>query len=92
PAQAVRLFVQFLDADGNLVAEDYRLDNLDPQSLWFPHWQPGDLILQRHPIPLDAAITNIRIGFFDPYSCTPAPCQNLHTEAGEPFALLSLDR
>ncbi|MCP5098010.1 MAG: hypothetical protein GY943_20880, partial [Chloroflexi bacterium] len=88
PAQAVRLFVQFLDADGNLVAEDYRLDNIDPQSLWFPHWQPGDLILQRHPIPLDTTITNIRIGFFDPYSCTPAPCQNLHTEAGEPFALL----
>jgi 4-amino-4-deoxy-L-arabinose transferase-like glycosyltransferase len=92
PRQAARMFVQFLDSEGNVVAEEYRLDNLDPQELWFPHWQVGDLILQIHAVPLDKSIKSMRIGFFDPYSCTPEPCQNLHTTTGDPFAFLSLHR
>lgn len=89
PLQPLRLFVQVVDGDGNLLAEDYRLDNLDPQGLWFPHWQPGDLILQHHPLPLDGAAT-LRLGFFDPYTCNPGPCQNLLTETGKAFVTLSI--
>ncbi|KAA3660909.1 MAG: phospholipid carrier-dependent glycosyltransferase, partial [Chloroflexi bacterium] len=48
PTHATRLFVHLLDEEGTIQAENYRLDNLDPQSLWFPHWQRGDLILQIH--------------------------------------------
>ncbi|MCZ7670056.1 MAG: hypothetical protein M5U34_24220 [Chloroflexi bacterium] len=61
----------------------------DPQNLWQPHWQEGDLILQKHPLAVAlTADTQIRLGIFDPYSCDPGPCQNLITETGEPFLLL----
>lgn len=89
PTLAARLFIHLLNEEGEIVAEDYRLDALDPQNIWFPHWQPDDLILQYHTLsaPLtDAA--SLRIGWFDPYSCTPEPCQNLLTANGEPFLLI----
>ena len=87
PANGRRLFVHFLDANGNVLAEDYHFDTEDPQGLWFPHWQAGDTILQRHPLPAGAQA--IRLGWFDPYTCTPGPCQNLTTESGEQFSVIS---
>ena len=91
PAQATRLFVHLLDENDNILAEDYRLDNLDPQSLWFPHWQVGDVILQVHDFAVGVdEVTAVRIGFFNPYTCDPGPCQNLTTETGENFHLLQL--
>jgi hypothetical protein len=87
--QPIRLFVQVLDENGDVVVEDYRWDTADPQNLWQPHWQEGDLILQRHPFPENLAdVAQIRIGLFDPYSCDPGPCQNLITNGGELFLLL----
>ena len=83
------MFLHLIDADGNIVAEDYRFDAEDPQAIWFPHWQPDDLILQHHtlPIPLAEAAA-LRIGWFDPYTCATSACQNLLTSEGEPFILL----
>ncbi|MBK8984926.1 MAG: glycosyltransferase family 39 protein [Chloroflexi bacterium] len=85
--QPLRLFIHALDESGEIVAEDYRWDTAEPQQLWQPHWQPGDLIMQIHPLPLDNA-AQLRLGLFDPYSCAPGPCQNVPTETGEKFILL----
>ena len=91
PTAASRLFVHQLDVAGNVLGEDYRLDALDPQAIWFPHWQPGDLILQHHDLPVPLADTaTLRLGWFNPYTCTVGPCQNWLTEAGEPFLLLAI--
>jgi len=87
--QPLRLFLHALDADGNVLAEDYRWDTADPQNLWQPHWQPGDVILQVHPLALENAV-QLRLGLFDPYSCDPEPCQNVLTQAGEAFMLLPI--
>ncbi len=88
-SQPLRLFIHVLDENGEIIAEDYRWDTADPQNLWQPHWQEGDLILQKHPLAVAlTADTQIRLGIFDPYSCDPGPCQNLITETGEPFLLL----
>ncbi|MFO7678622.1 MAG: hypothetical protein R6X34_01085, partial [Chloroflexota bacterium] len=88
-SQPMRLFVHGLAENGEIIAEDYRWDTADPQNLWQPHWQVGDLILQRHPFPEPwGKAKQFRIGIFDPYSCDPGPCQNLATAAGEPFLLL----
>lgn len=88
PRQAHRLFVHFLDENGQQIAETYTFDTVDPQGLWVPHWQQNDLILQRHNLP--AAAEQVRLGWFDPYTCEPGPCQNLITEAGDPFLLITL--
>jgi len=87
--QPLRLFVHALDADGNVLAEDYRWDTADPQNLWQPHWQPGDVIMQIHPLDLTNA-AQLRLGLFDPYTCDPGPCQNVFTQAGEAFVLVRL--
>ncbi|NKQ34537.1 MAG: hypothetical protein HF973_02865 [Chloroflexi bacterium] len=87
PANGRRLFVHFLDAEGNVLVEDYHFDTEDPQGLWFPHWQAGDTILQRHSLP--TGTESIRLGWFDPATCTPGPCQNLTTETGEPYLVIS---
>lgn len=92
PTSARRLFIHTLDAHGSQLADAYAFDTADPQSLWFPHWQPGDLILQRHEVPVPLAdVAQIRLGWFDPYTCNPGPCQNVPTDAGEPFLLLSVN-
>lgn len=92
PDQARRLFIHFLDENGQQIGDVYAFDTADPQSLWFPHWQPGDLILQKQEIPVPLAdVAHIRLGWFDPYSCTPGPCQNLLTPTGAPFLVLPLD-
>lgn len=77
-----RLFLHWLDAEGNILAEDYRWDTADPQDLWRPHRQPGDLILQFHPSPPPRGAAAFRVGIFNPYTCDPGPCQNLATEGG----------
>jgi 4-amino-4-deoxy-L-arabinose transferase-like glycosyltransferase len=91
PTSARRLFIHLLDENSAQLGELYAFDTADPQGLWFPHWQPGDLILQEHLLPETAAeATQIRVGWFDPYTCTPGPCQNLPTANGDPFLLLPL--
>lgn len=91
PSLPARLFVQILDADGALIAEDYHWDTADPQRLWFAHWQAGDLILQKHTLPgLDTAV-HLRLGIFDPYTCDPGPCANLLTETGAGVLLVVLE-
>lgn len=87
--QPMRLFVQVLDGNGDLAAEDYRWDAAEPQALWQPHWQPGDTIIQLHPVSL-ANASQLRVGLFDPYSCDPGPCQNAPTAVGAPFVLLPM--
>ena len=86
--QPLRLFVHVLGEDGVMLAEDYRWDTADPQNLWQPHWQVGDVIMQLHPLDLSGAAA-LRLGLFDPYSCEPGPCENVRTAVGEPFLLLS---
>lgn len=89
PGSPRRLFVHFLDEHGNLVAEAYAFDTADPQSLWFPHWRPGDLILQRSALPAAAKeVAQVRLGWFDPYTCQSGSCQNLLTESGEAYVLI----
>lgn len=91
PPHARRLFIHFLDKNGQQIGEVYAFDTADPQSLWFPHWQPGDLLLQKQEIPAPLAdVAYIRLGWFDPTTCDPGPCQNLLTPAGEPFLLLMI--
>ena len=80
-----------LAADGSQLADTYRFDAPDPQGLWFPHWQPGDLILQRLSPPALAEATQLRLGWFDPTTCTPSPCQNLRTGDGAEFVLLPVE-
>ncbi len=91
-----RLFVQLLDGDGRLLAENYALDRADAR--YQPHWQPGDMILQHHSLTLDQEMMTeaskpyaLRIGIFDANSCPPVPCRNLLTNAGESFLILPLD-
>ena len=86
PTQATRLFVHLLDDADVIQAQDYHWDNLDPQSLWFPHWQRGDLMMQVHDFQVDLGeVTAVRIGLFNPYTCEPGPCQNLLTNDGNSF-------
>ncbi len=90
PPAPRRLFIHFLDENGQQIGDAYAFDTAAPQSLWFPHWQPGDLILQRNELPLGT--TQIRLGWYDPTTCDPGPCQNLPTEAGELFLTLPVIR
>jgi 4-amino-4-deoxy-L-arabinose transferase-like glycosyltransferase len=84
-------FSHSLAADGRQLADTYRFDAPDPQGLWFPHWQPGDLILQHLTPPALDQATQLRLGWFDPTTCTPGPCQNLRTEDGAEFVLLPVE-
>ncbi|MCP4421867.1 MAG: hypothetical protein GY805_35080, partial [Chloroflexi bacterium] len=92
PPSPRQLFAHYLNANGNQLAESYRFDAPDPQGIWFPHWQPGDLIYQHLPPPPGLEdVTQLRLGWFDPTSCTPGPCQNLSTEDGAEFVLLRVE-
>ncbi len=92
PTAPRQLFVHSLAADGGQLADTYRFDAPDPQGIWFPHWQPGDLILQHlSPPGLDES-TQLRLGWFDPTTCTPPGlCQNLRTGDGAEFVLLPVE-
>ncbi len=87
PENGRRLFVQLLDAAGNVLAEDYHWDTADPQNLWQPRWQVGDRILQRHTLPKLGRVAQVRLGVFDPYTCDPGPCQNLPLKVARHFLL-----
>ncbi len=84
-------FIHSLAADGSQLADTYRFDAPDPQGIWFPHWQPGDLILQHLTPPAISEATELRLGWFDPTTCTPGPCQNLRTGDGMEFVLLPVE-
>ena len=88
--EPMRLFIHVLDENGEIIAEDYSWDTADPQNLWQPHWQVGDLILQKHTLSLTDQ-TQLRVGIFDPYTCTLGLCKNLLTESNEPFILIPND-
>lgn len=92
PTAANRLFLHLLEGQGQVVAEEYHWDTADPQFLWAAHWQPGDLILQQHRLVVPETAVQFRLGVFDPYTCTPGPCQNLPTDSGPPFLQLDLIR
>ncbi|VAW31150.1 hypothetical protein MNBD_CHLOROFLEXI01-3604 [hydrothermal vent metagenome] len=91
PTSPRQLFAHTLDADGNQLAETYRFDAPDPQGLWFPHWQRGDLIYQHLTLPAVDNAAQLRLGWFDPTTCTPGPCQNLRTGDGSEFVLLEVE-
>jgi 4-amino-4-deoxy-L-arabinose transferase-like glycosyltransferase len=91
PTSPRQLFAHTLDADGNQLAETYRFDAPDPQGIWFPHWQRGDLIYQHLTLPAVDNATQLRLGWFDPTTCTPGPCQNLLTGNGAEFLLLAIE-
>ena len=91
PTAPRQQFIHSLAADGSQLADTYRFDAPDPQGLWFPHWQPGDLILQRLTPPALGQATQLRLGWFDPTTCDPGPCQNLRTEDGMEFVLLEVE-
>lgn len=84
-------FIHSLAADGTQLADTYRFDAPDPQGLWFSHWQPGNLILQHLSPPALGEATQLRLGWFDPTTCMPGPCQNLRTEDGAEFVLLPIE-
>jgi hypothetical protein len=88
PTAPRQQFIHSLAADGRQLADTYRFDAPDPQGIWFPHWQPGDLILQHLTPPALDEATQLRLGWFDPITCTPGPCQNLRTGGGAEFVLL----
>lgn len=86
--QPMRLFMQLLNENEEIIGEDYRWDNLDPQGLWFSHWQANARIIQAHTPNITEETHWLRIGIFNPYSCIPEPCENLETETNEPFILI----
>ena len=91
PTAPRQQFIYSLAADGSQLADTYRFDAPDPQGIWFPHWQLGDLILQHLTLPALDQATQLRLGWFDPTTCTPGPCQNLRTEDGAEFVLLPVE-
>lgn len=92
-----RLFVHMVDDAGNLLLEDYALDKADAR--FQQHWQAGDTLLQHHSLDLEAAGPSaktgrhlLRLGFFDPNSCPPLPCNNLLTPGGAAYVELRVDK
>jgi hypothetical protein len=83
PPAPRRFFAHLLDADGAVISQH---DSLDAPAT---HWQPGDLLVQFHELDgEDLEPTQIRLGVYDPDSCTPGPCQNLLVAGERPFLLL----
>ena len=92
PTAPRQQFIHSLAADGSQLADAYRFDAPDPQGIWFPHWQPSDLILQHLTPPALGNSAQLRLGWFDPTTCAPGPCQNLRTENGTEFVLLPVEK
>ena len=91
PSSPRQQFIHSLAADGSQLVDTYRFDALDPQGIWFPHWQPGDLILQHLTPPALDQATHLRLGWFDPAFCALTECQNLLTADGTEFVLLPVE-
>jgi hypothetical protein len=75
-----RFFIHALDINGDILAQH---DGLDAPAAY---WQPGDIILQFHPLSITNAISTYRLGLYNPDTC-PA-CQNLRTDDGAEFVLI----
>ena len=77
------VFVHLLDRDGNIVAQDDRFDAAARML------EPGDLIVQRHPIPLDTPLPpgtyQIAVGLYNPDTLA-----RFKTQAGEERLLLGI--
>ena len=79
-----RIFVHALDESGTMIGQH---DGLGPPAAY---WQSGDVVLQWHGLWLETAVSpTIHIGLYNPQTCDPGPCQNLLTEAGTPYAIIS---
>jgi hypothetical protein len=86
PTAPRRFFAHLLDEDGNIISQH---DSLDAPAV---HWQPGDILVQFHELDADAAISaQLRLGVYNPDTCTPGPCQNLNAADGRPFLLLPIE-
>ena len=78
-----RFFVHALNQAGEIIAQH---DGLDAPAVY---WQPGDIVVQYHPLPISDNITTYRLGIYNPDTCPP--CQNLHTEDGAEFFLIEIE-
>ena len=83
PTTPRRFFLHALDSDGNILAQH---DSLDAPA---SHWRPGDVLVQFHELDAGGLVpAQIRLGVYDPDSCTPGPCQNVLVDGERPFLLI----
>ena len=83
PTAPRRFFAQLLDADGNIISQH---NSLDAPAV---HWLPGDILVQYHELDAGESVpAQMRLGVYNPDSCTLGPCQNLLVGGGRPFLLL----
>ncbi len=86
PTAPRRFFLHGLDGNDNIISQS---DSLDASAA---HWQPGDILVQFHELELgDAVPTRLRLGVYNPDSCTPGPCQNLIVDGELPFLILPIE-
>ncbi|MCA9974459.1 MAG: hypothetical protein KC413_01865, partial [Anaerolineales bacterium] len=86
PHEPRRFFLHGLDSDGNMLSQH---DSLDAPAV---HWQPGDILVQFHElVGGNLAPTQLRLGVYNPDSCTPVPCQNLLVDGERPFLILPVE-
>jgi 4-amino-4-deoxy-L-arabinose transferase-like glycosyltransferase len=86
PTAPRRFFLHALDGNGTIISQN---DSLDAPAV---HWQPGDILVQFHELAVgDAVPTRLRLGVYNPDSCTPGPCQNLIVDGERPFLTLPLE-
>lgn len=80
PGEPRRIFLHALDEQGELLATG---DDLGAPAEF---WQPGDLILQRHELSVEADVAALRVGLYHPETEQRRP-----TAAGEDALLLPVD-
>lgn len=86
PSAPRRFFLHGLDEAGNLISQH---DSLDAPAV---HWQPGDVLVQFHEVAVgDAAPVQLRLGVYNPDSCTPGPCQNVLVDGERPFLIFPIE-
>jgi hypothetical protein len=86
PTTPRRFFLHALDGSSNIISQD---DSLDAPAV---HWQPGDILVQFHELDVGgAAPAQLRLGVYDPDSCTLGPCQNLVVDGERPFLTLPVE-
>ncbi len=85
PAAPRRFFAHLLDDAGNIIGQH---DSLDAPAA---HWQAGDILVQFHELDAgDAVPAQLRLGVYNPDTCTPGPCQNLVVDGERPYLLLPI--
>jgi 4-amino-4-deoxy-L-arabinose transferase-like glycosyltransferase len=86
PTAPRRFFAHLLDEDGNIISQH---DSLDAPAV---HWQSGDILAQYHELAAREAVpAELRLGVYNPDSCTPGPCQNVLVEGERPFLILPVE-